>query len=108
MDMLKDKYFVGIAIVMLLLMSIGFFLQGFNHWPVPLFAAFLIGVLSSDEELEELEEDDAWKEWHGPDDWEDYKSMWEHEEALEQCVQCGYVVCVCKPMVTEGDKELPF
>ena len=107
--MFKDKGLLGMFAFISMVFAIAMLIKGVSVWWIAGFAAlFFYGSLVTElnyhfEEEPNNHTDDESHNW--PKDWEDYKAGYEAPDEYNlpeddnHCNKCGYLVCVCKPIV---------
>ncbi len=95
--MKNDKFFNGIAIVVPLLVAIGMFKHGLPYFWVPYLFSLLCLCRYTD--YLETNEKDKYLESVKYDNVLDDEVTHSYHEA--DCNECGYIICVCKPVVNQ-------
>ena len=128
-SIVSDTYFNCFAIVLSAGITLGFITRDFSYWWIPAVICFLLVGRYADElediknkslcnitydELKQMESlsdtqldemakhvKTTWRTDWSPNfygSWQDYKETYEETDS-SNCNTCGYVACVCKPVV---------
>tara|TARA_R110002020_G_scaffold6344_2_gene26716 strand:+ start:974 stop:1393 length:420 start_codon:yes stop_codon:yes gene_type:complete len=125
-SIVSDTYFNCFAILLSAGITLGFFTRDFSYWWIPAVICFLLVGRYADEledtknkslcnitydELRQMESlsdthldemakhvKNTWHTDYSYGSWQDYKETYEETDS-SNCNTCGYVACVCKPIV---------